>query len=464
MRRAIGFIAVLTIGLAAVLNARIIKTTVVDASGTAEIGVSTTNLVFNGGFDSTLTNAVTNGTFTNPSTSIITNGNFSAATKWTLGTGWTITGGKAVADSVTTDLTYAKALYGYADQPFRVVYTISSYTAGRVRVEAGATATGDWLAQDSAAITQDFPKGGRNLVFNADTSSGVGFAGSIDDVAVYLLRGTSWYWTESDSGWTISGNVASHTGAGLLDAMYQPSVLTVGHKYRIVYTVSAYTSGRVRFVMGDSVGTWRTSASTFTEYQEAASTSFTFQADTSSATGFVGSLDNLYVYDVDSNQGWYWGEDFTHTDSTAVADSACTDSLMQVGILKNGEYYRISYFLQNRETGYLTVKFGGATIASTDSNGSITHNGRATGTDLIFLPDTTFDGEIDSVRVYIHDGYWNEIQNTGADTLTFSAVLRPGQGAETLSTIKLPWGTSLRANFSSIAVTEGSGIATRDDQ
>ena len=122
---------------------------------------------------------------------------------------------------------------------------------------------------------------GSELVVNGDFSSATG-------------------WTQQ-TGWTIgsgvlTGNVASATFA----STFRGIAFTAGQTYSVTFTVTSYTSGEVRAVLGgttDVFGVARTSAGTFTQVLTAVagSNSIAIQAGN---PGFVGTIDNVSVREV----------------------------------------------------------------------------------------------------------------------------------------------------------------------
>jgi hypothetical protein len=64
----------------------------------------------------------------------ITNGTFAADTDWTKGSGWTIAGGVAVATSVANNVGLTQAQTFTAGKVYKLVYTVSGFVEGGVRV------------------------------------------------------------------------------------------------------------------------------------------------------------------------------------------------------------------------------------------------------------------------------------------------------------------------------------------
>jgi len=101
-------------------------------------------------------------------------------------------------------------------------------------------------------------------------------------------------WTKG-IGWTIAAGVASSDGtqSANSDLSQTPTKIVENQWYYVTFTVTAYTAGNVRVVIGNgTAGTNRNSAATFAEYIQAGSgTDLVVRAD----LDFVGSIDNLTV-------------------------------------------------------------------------------------------------------------------------------------------------------------------------
>lgn len=99
-----------------------------------------------------------------------------------------------------------------------------------------------------------------------------------------------------DSGWSISGKIASHSGcnAGTMK-MANVNGLVIGRSYTITYEVLERTSGLVRVLCGTTAGTDRTAAGKYTETLTcAADTHIYFYSD-----GTL-SIESLSFYDPDA--------------------------------------------------------------------------------------------------------------------------------------------------------------------
>jgi hypothetical protein len=112
---------------------------------------------------------------------LITNGVFAADTNWTKGTGWTIAAGVASssgAQSDDADLT--QTITPTAGLIYKVVFTVSGYSAGNVCAVVGDTEGTDRAANGTYT---EYIMAGAGTDF--DIRADLNFVGSIDNVAVY---------------------------------------------------------------------------------------------------------------------------------------------------------------------------------------------------------------------------------------------------------------------------------------
>lgn len=101
--------------------------------------------------------------------------------QWTLGTGWSISGGTLTHASGTGSAAY-QSIVGVAGQAYVVTFTVSSRTAGNVQIYFGGTLGADVSA--NATYTYTVVMGSADSLFQF--SCGSTFDGSIDDVSIRL--------------------------------------------------------------------------------------------------------------------------------------------------------------------------------------------------------------------------------------------------------------------------------------
>jgi hypothetical protein len=153
----------------------------------------------------------------------------------------------------------------------------------------------------NVVLVQDVPQ----LITKPTGAKRVFFSKNADFYANYVLgseltalqtNGTfasDTVWTKG-TGWTIAAGVASSSGAQTAnsDLEQTPTSIVVGQAYYVTFTVSGYSAGNVRAVVGAALGTNRAANGTFNEYITAtAGGIIALRAD----LDFIGSIDNLTV-------------------------------------------------------------------------------------------------------------------------------------------------------------------------
>lgn len=120
---------------------------------------------------------------------LVPNGTFDNATGWTLGTGWSISGGQLVANQVGFGMGEAVAVATpnlSAGLTYRLTYTITSYTSGDVAMVVGNNSGTTRTA--AGTYQQDIVYTAGSAARIAFTSPGFnGFVGTIDNVSVVAL-------------------------------------------------------------------------------------------------------------------------------------------------------------------------------------------------------------------------------------------------------------------------------------
>jgi hypothetical protein len=112
---------------------------------------------------------------------LITNGNFDTDSDWNKGAGWTISGG-SLNGSSTTSTAFQINTGLVSGKIYKVVYTISNYVSGSVRIELGSgnVSVGSIRSANGTYIEYIEALGDDRLYFDG----GVSFTGSIDNVSV----------------------------------------------------------------------------------------------------------------------------------------------------------------------------------------------------------------------------------------------------------------------------------------
>ncbi len=109
---------------------------------------------------------------------------------------------------------------------------------------------------------------------------------------------TAW---AKNTGVTISGGIVNINTTATAYAIAQSPSVPANRFYKVTYTVSSYTSGGIRCVVGGTAGLIRNQVGTYTEYVISAGSS-TIQL--ASSGGFVGSADNFSVKELAGNHAF----------------------------------------------------------------------------------------------------------------------------------------------------------------
>ena len=118
---------------------------------------------------------------------LVVNGTFDTDSDWTLGTGWSISGGKASSNGSQTGISDLEQAINFVDGKSYVVELSVTRTAGTLYPKVGDT-TGTGIST-SGTFTQYISAGsGANLELRADLN----FVGSIDNVSVREMPVLKW--------------------------------------------------------------------------------------------------------------------------------------------------------------------------------------------------------------------------------------------------------------------------------
>lgn len=153
--------------------------------------------------DSVIVKPTTQSKWMSSGIDITTNGGFDADKYWTKGTGWTITGGKAVLTNATSDISQAILTIG---QTYKVTVVVSVATSGLLYIKLGTTSSsgttningvGTWTFTGSCV-------GNTNLVISAAEASTF----QIDSVTCVILS-TAKVYDATGLGYPITNSTAA---------------------------------------------------------------------------------------------------------------------------------------------------------------------------------------------------------------------------------------------------------------
>ena len=305
---------------------------------------------------------------------LITNGDFTnGSTGWTLGSGWSIGAGVANASgSVNANISQNSFLT--IGSKYEVTYTVLNASTGarvglapngstvqNIRTENG-TYTEIYEAVNASFYIRNLWNNGVGLsitnvsvkqVIDGDfdftrnsSATRVNSQGLIEDVQIlssnlvsngdFSQEGseqiTNGDFENGSTGWNLDSSCTIELGkANFLSStsnapLYQSSpYFTIGKTYKITYTVSNYSAGRIiwnDFGAGAGNGIIRTANGTYTEYYVKVGTTTNFGFRTT--FGFTGSIDNVSVKEV--------GQDWTVSNGTITDKYNASMTAYQTGI------------------------------------------------------------------------------------------------------------------------------------
>ena len=266
---------------------------------------------------------------------LVTNGDFATDSDWNKGANWTISGGTANRTANATS-NISQVISGISGKKIQVVFTISNYGgSGGI----GASANGNDYTQNSGngTFTEQITPTSDNLYIRASYA----FVGSIDNVSVKEItkigdldfsrsssgtRVNSYGLIEtaqvvsttelvtngdfaSSSNWngvnangvTISNGTLNYSETPNGTNITQSSVVEIGKRYKVTFTISNYVKGGILVVLGAGGTTQEVSSNGTFNLYGVASINTTLYLQARGASGTTLSIDNVSVKEVIEN-------------------------------------------------------------------------------------------------------------------------------------------------------------------
>jgi hypothetical protein len=280
-----------------------------------------------------------------------------------------------------------------------ILLTPTAYEDGGVLSIKPSDGTGDFSFSRGSVGTRINEQG---FVENVQILSGeLVQNGDFEQIGSELVTNGSF---DTDSDWSKGANTTIENGfLNFADASSNTdqSLSTTNAKiYKVVYSISNYSTGSVRFRFTGTAnvnGINRNANGTYTEYIKATSDNSIFRF---AANSFTGSIDNVSVKEV--GQNWTFGTSWSMGDGVAISDgtsSYLTDSVSSGFI--SGKKYRVSLEILEYNSGRVSLPFdgAGANINYQDSVGVKTTDIIAQNNSPIYIYSNVFDGTIDNVSV-----------------------------------------------------------------
>jgi hypothetical protein len=184
-------------------------------------------------------NLVQNGDFEQIGSELVTNGDFDTDSNWNKGTGWSISGGKAIATSAPSGSRLEQFNLGQTiNRPYKITLTISDLTEGGFGVFlGGVNKTG--LSTNGTHTIYLTPTGTSQLfIFTSGTTSG-----SIDNVSVKEV-GQNWMF---GTGWSMGDGKAVFDGTTSYIQQNNLGASGVTAIYKVKWTQNITAGTRLRF-------------------------------------------------------------------------------------------------------------------------------------------------------------------------------------------------------------------------
>ena len=192
---------------------------------------------------------VQNGNFSELGSELVTNGDFETNSDWTLGTGWSINNGKAVAENATT--TCQQDVSFTSGKTYKVVFTVSDYESGTVRAQfTGGGSTNATARSANGTYTEYIVAGASHTKFRLQGLGG-GFTGKIDNVSVKQVDPNDrWTVTNATSDNYVEfgdGEARIVLGTTSPLTLFQNSgTFKAGKQYKLVVDIKTVTSGAIK--------------------------------------------------------------------------------------------------------------------------------------------------------------------------------------------------------------------------
>jgi len=261
------------------------------------------------------------------------------------------------------------------------------------RASSATRINSDGLVQDMQSITDpelvlngDFEELGDDLVTNGDFSSG------------------STSWSTIGSGITIT----DRANFNIVDneSLVQEGVLTNGKTYKVVFDILSVDNGSIS-VWTSINGYIQTSTTIGTKevYFTYDGTDGQIRFRGTFGTGFQGSIDNISVQQVDTNDRWSLTGGWSIADNKLSCDGT-NDSLayQSLSSLNLGDTLKVTYTITDYTSGTLRIGTGAALqqpsgIARTSSGTYVEYITKTDGLSAFGFRSYSFNGSIDNVSV-----------------------------------------------------------------
>lgn len=172
---------------------------------------------------------------------LVVNGDFSSSTGWTLGAGWVITDGKAVATASTTNLSRSAVLA--VGKTYRIEFTISDYVGGTLDANVGGSIDTDDISANGTYVYYLSTSVNNNIVYLRGRTA---FTGKVDNFSVKEVTGYACPFVTSAGVNTYEGyKLVEGTNNGM-HSINKTSYVSTSLTSSYTFSFFALPSGRTR--------------------------------------------------------------------------------------------------------------------------------------------------------------------------------------------------------------------------
>ena len=308
------------------------------------------DVVQNGSFTDIGSDQITNGNFAELNPELVTNGDFSAGgADWTLGNGWSIGTNKAIHSTDTTGRLEQSGFTNTAN--YKVTITITNKGTNAYRFFDGIGDSVPLLEGTNSYYVTGLLVG--ILIIDPQSSDG-----SDVEFTDFSVREAQEDWI-IQTGWSIGENKAVCDGS-TNNAISQALSLPVGN-IKITFTVEDFTSGDLNLWLNLPTFTNPLQADANGDYEVYVTTTSGANNIYFYSVAFVGSITNVQLYQLDTNNRWVTFADPTSKSvmklgqvDLEIDSSGNNCGVYQTGLIKPNKLYIIT--INMKATAALNVE------------------------------------------------------------------------------------------------------------
>ena len=234
---------------------------------------------------------VQNGDFSELGSELVTNGDFATDSNWsgTGSNGISISDGKLNFNNSPYTANSAQSNVTTVGKTYKIVFTVSDYVKGSVRIFLGGSATSTASANGTYTF---YLTASSNTTIGVQVLDGGGTTLSVDNVSVKQVDPNN-YWNEG-TGWSIADGKATSIGSNYGQQLKQ-TILQTNKIYKLSFDIVDYTSGNIALesIYYGVTQTFNVIGSYVTYFTSLSQTELRLYSQ-----NFIGSIDNVSVKEV----------------------------------------------------------------------------------------------------------------------------------------------------------------------